>query len=59
MTLMNPSQNPNCKIFTFQLIVDLLNDFGADLSIIGHLESNEDEMEIDVVSTDWDWYVSM
>lgn len=56
---MNPSQNPNCKIFTFQLIVDLLNDFGADLSIIGHLESNEDEMEIDVVSTDWDWYVSM
>jgi hypothetical protein len=47
--------NPNCKIFTFQLIVDLLNDFGADLSIIGHLESNEDEMEINVVSTDWDW----
>jgi len=38
------------------MLVDLLNDFGADMNSIGHPESNEDDMEIGILNTDWEWY---
>lgn len=37
------------------MIVDLLNDFGADMSSIGYPESNEEEMEIEILNTNCEW----